>query len=240
MEKNNSSESVNPSEAPIQPIQHPINNQKGNFPIILGVLVLLLVIGGGAYYFGKMSNKPTETNELSVSNNGSNIQIKDQSPNPANEANNLKTYINSKRGYQFNYPEEYKLEEAEATKTTFEGAYLQKDTEFTVGGGLGGSNVLKKGVVISFTVFPNKDISDTALKSEYGSDIALKAVQIGGKEGTEIIFQPETYAGRKIFTKLDNAILELSSNSGFETNKQDQATYLSDFNKILSTFNFTN
>jgi hypothetical protein len=52
--ENNSNQLANPSVTPVQtPVpQHPIKNPRGNFPIILGVLVLLLVVGGGAYYLG--------------------------------------------------------------------------------------------------------------------------------------------------------------------------------------------
>lgn len=61
MDANDTNQSVNPSEAPVQAMQ-PINNQRGNFPIILGVLVLLLIVGGGAYYLGTPRNQSNSQN----------------------------------------------------------------------------------------------------------------------------------------------------------------------------------
>ena len=59
------------------PIEHPQNlptkvnilNQKGFFPIIIGVIILLLVVAVGAYYLGmqrKNSATTEQTNSLPI------------------------------------------------------------------------------------------------------------------------------------------------------------------------------
>lgn len=59
---NNPTQPVNPTQIPVQPQspqELPANNQKGFLPIILGVIVLLVIVAGGAYYLGTQQNKPT-------------------------------------------------------------------------------------------------------------------------------------------------------------------------------------
>lgn len=203
--------------------------QKGFSSIFLVIGLLIIALIGGAVYFGKVNLPKTQTP----------VNPEQQSTKSiTDETANWKKYTNNKRSYEFKYPDLYKLKETEASSATFESVYLEKDTEYTVGGGTGGSNVLKKGVIISFTVHPKKDLSESVLKSEYGTDITLKTISVDNKEGIEIIFQPERYSGRKIYIKHNNVVLEISSNSGFEITRSDQEMYLSDFNQILSTVKF--
>lgn len=65
---NNANQPVNPPTTPVQnPVpEHPVKNQRGNLPIILGVLVLLFVVGAGAYYLGMKQNKPLTSNITST------------------------------------------------------------------------------------------------------------------------------------------------------------------------------
>lgn len=55
--ESNASQPINNPETPAQSVTPPVNNQRSNFPIILGVLALLLVVGGGAYYLGTQNNR---------------------------------------------------------------------------------------------------------------------------------------------------------------------------------------
>lgn len=45
---------------------NPISSQRGNVPIILGMVLLLLIIGGAAYYLGTQRNKEIPLNQQSV------------------------------------------------------------------------------------------------------------------------------------------------------------------------------
>lgn len=61
---------VSPVETPNQIVQHPVNNQRGNSPIILGV-ILLLIVGSGAYFLGLnqnsfIHNAPEVAKEISL------------------------------------------------------------------------------------------------------------------------------------------------------------------------------
>lgn len=69
MEENNPNQPVNPPETPIQDqsVSSPVNNQRGFFPIILGVLVLLIVVGGGAYYLGTQNKTPEQLLPIKIS-----------------------------------------------------------------------------------------------------------------------------------------------------------------------------
>lgn len=67
MDANQSNQPVNYPEVPTQPIQHSVNNKKGNLPIIFGVIFLLLIVGGGAYYLGTQNSKTIPQNSQKIS-----------------------------------------------------------------------------------------------------------------------------------------------------------------------------
>ena len=59
METVNPNQSPDSSENPVQTrtVLNQANNQRGFFPIILGVLILLIVVGAGVYYLGIQNDK---------------------------------------------------------------------------------------------------------------------------------------------------------------------------------------
>ncbi|MDP3973913.1 MAG: hypothetical protein Q8P92_03710 [Candidatus Daviesbacteria bacterium] len=77
------------------PPVNPISNQKGNFLLIIGLVVLVLVVGAGGYFlYQKQVNKPVTTPQTS--------QV---TPSPIpDETANWKTYSNSSLGFSFSYP----------------------------------------------------------------------------------------------------------------------------------------
>lgn len=113
MEVAHTEQAINPSETSSQPIPNPVDNQKRPLAyFLLGVLVLLIVVGGGAYYLGKTSNKPTETNEHSstvnqqpLSTTSPNTQTMSKPIPSADETANWKTYSDNKYGFSFKYPQ---------------------------------------------------------------------------------------------------------------------------------------
>lgn len=92
METNAPIQPVNSPEIPVQPqpIQPPVNNQKGFFHIILGVIILL-AYGGGAYYLGTQQNKLT-TSKLVTYSNPPNTNILQTTPIPTTTSSTQKIY----------------------------------------------------------------------------------------------------------------------------------------------------
>jgi len=108
--KSNRNQPVNHVETPRQPAEHPIKNKRGNFPIIIGVLVLLLVILFSAYYTGALNTKSdviTQQNTASSTLRQINIEV---SPTPiltisTDIKSNWESYTGT--GYSFKYPSDW-------------------------------------------------------------------------------------------------------------------------------------
>lgn len=66
MEINKPNQPVNPPETPTQPVLNPVNNKKSFFPIILGVLLLFVLVGGGAYYLGKQNSRTNQASNINT------------------------------------------------------------------------------------------------------------------------------------------------------------------------------
>src|SRR3989338_2621572 len=106
MEANDNNQLTNPVETPVQPSQHSVNNQRGNFPIVLGVLVLLFVVGGGAYYLGIQRNnsQPSQVNNPSSTTNQTNeVSSRTTAPVTIDNVNEWKTYTDEKLKYRLQY-----------------------------------------------------------------------------------------------------------------------------------------
>jgi len=120
MENGSQNQSVNPAETPAQPAQHPINNQRGNFPILLGVIMFLVVIAGGVYYLGtqnKTSNTtptastPTESVSPSpVSNTGTGTKM-NKGTVTVDEASNEKIYTSSVVNFSIRVPKDWEIDD---------------------------------------------------------------------------------------------------------------------------------
>lgn len=103
--ENNTNQPVNPVETPPQPIQYSLNNQRGNLPIILGVLVLLVVVGSGVYYLGIQNSKSVQVTQQS---NPPPIITRNIQPTASlitvADATNWSKYKDEKLKYELQYP----------------------------------------------------------------------------------------------------------------------------------------
>ncbi len=83
------------------PIVNPISNQRGNFLLIIGVIVIILVIGVGAYYPGTRKSSSVVPSPNSVIN----FQTPQSSPasSPSEKTANWKTYTDAKYRLSFQY-----------------------------------------------------------------------------------------------------------------------------------------
>lgn len=117
MEKNTINQPTNPLKTPTQSVQQPTNNQRSRLPIVLAALVLLLVVGSGAYYVGTQYSRtgpqsqstntwPTTTSPNNTVTNPTHTTTQ----NPQNnETASWKTYSSSI--LSFKYPATLTLEE---------------------------------------------------------------------------------------------------------------------------------
>ena len=231
---------VNPSTSAPKIVSNPLRLSWRN--VILGLFIGTTLIGGGLvayYYFELKSVSSSPKNEQTLTG-----KPKETSPSatPAqpriitDEIDDWKTYTNSKRGYSFRYPESYRLKETQASTTTMEGICLVKDAEYAVGQGFMGSDVLVKGVEICFIIYPNgKDLSESVLKNELGTNIDFRTIKVDRKEGLEIILPDQI--DRIIYIKYNNIVLSINTDAQ-SSNPQENKGYLKDFSEILSTFKF--
>lgn len=94
--------------------KHPFNNQKGSFQIILGALVLLLVVGGGAYYLGtKNSNSQNQATNINTTPpiQPSSTQVYSEPNSTAiTTKNGVAQYQHPQSCYTLEYPASYKSE----------------------------------------------------------------------------------------------------------------------------------
>ena len=159
------------------------------------------------------------------------------SPTPTtniSDTSNWKTYTSSEQKFSFKYPESYTLV---SSKT--DGILLSKiENQIVKGGGFGGGDVLSKGSAISLQIWPSKDLTEASLQAEFGRDIVLRNTMLDGKNAIEIIF-PNNQPLRHVFIPYNGIVLDISINVGFETDQEIASKYLSEFDQILSTFQFT-
>lgn len=125
-------------------------NQKGFAPIliILGIVLLLGAVGG-AYYFGQSSVKPsTSVSQTPVSNSQTSISPTQSpakttiSPTPTSvptvvdETVSWKTYVNTKYGFSFKYPQGFETDTASGNPIDsgkiFRISFLSLDKEDTL------------------------------------------------------------------------------------------------------------
>lgn len=219
---------VQPAVGTIQPANNPIPEKpKKKFHIpkiaILGVfLLLLLILMEGGLYLAKKSENPSPT------------PITKPSPTP-DLVSALQTYTNTNREYSFSYPFDYVIKETKVGANTTENISLEKNVEQITGGGFGGGDTLGKGIIVSFTIWPKKDLSEATLRKEFGSNTQISQVTVGGKIITKITLEDSSV--RYFYSYLPE-VLEISSIIGSSSTEEEKINYLKDYEQILSTFQF--
>ena len=196
-----------------------MRNQKGYITLVLIFIVIVAAVLGYYLYSNMFSTSSSQTS------------LNPQTP--STETSNWKTYTKS-NNWEVKYPSSYILEETSKTPQTLEGIYLKKETEYVVGGGQGGSDVLSKGVIISFTIIPNKKISE--LTFGQGSNPDLREINVNQTIAKEIISNPKDEDSRYIYLQLSNDVLKINLGIGFDTNAENKIIYRKEFNGIIATF----
>lgn len=204
-----------------QPSYPPSSRSK--VPFIVGGVLILLLVAGGAYYLGMKNNgKPVQqTSELTS-------QVVSQPTQPTDETANWKTYTDAKNGFSFKYPNDWDT-------YPFSGIMIIAPQDVVASakklqGGVDGG----KWMVSDLQV---KQSSSTFTSDAYQSIVPSK-ITVGGKEGTLYTItvtkpSPLGEVGDKVLT------VEVSVNGKFIQYDLLDAKYQSVFNQILSTFQFT-
>lgn len=229
MEENNSNQSANLSESPAQtqPVSNPINNQKGFFPIILGVSILLIVVGGGAYYLGTQNSgkttQPQNSNAQSATNPTSSPVV--TQPSQVDKTSGWESYISVKHGYEIKYPN-FLVHEAE----TYQG----------IGGEVTTDSWLPQTKNYSISVYSYQEGVNTKLefiaKTEADESILVTGQQVRKLVGTGIISDKGTliHVG-PVKNKGVNYMFIFTSG-----NQKATVDDLTTFDQMLSTFKFIN
>ena len=113
METENTSQQTNQAQIipENQPSQNIINNQRGNAPIIIGVILLLFIVGGGAYFLGSQKDKSTQSiNQPVVIQPSPTTSTPSQTQTDNTIISSWKTHTNTEGKYIVQYPQDWVLE----------------------------------------------------------------------------------------------------------------------------------
>lgn len=219
--------------------------------IILGI-VLLLGIVGGAYYFGKLSIRPSAnpkacTEEAKICSNGSSVGR--TGPNcefsPCPTANldsvvaNWKVYTNTKYNFSFQYPPDYKINETNiSVNSKLESSAIilsVEPTNFT------GSYVTEDPGIYFIVTRVDKN---TIIRNRFDKSTGYEFIKVGSYEAAvKNILITSTYTGelpvgykaKQVYIKKDDLIYEIESG-----NIHDPDSIIKIFDQVISTFKFTN
>lgn len=269
MEENISNQPVNPTEIITQPTSNLINNQRGNILIILGVLFLLLIVGGGAYYLGTQRNKLSSQPNMQIENTSISTSaptitqptITNSTQTPT-ASTNWEAYTSQEFGYSISFPREF-----EATNNGKNSISLAKKSDepgrgplnfiylgvipkgFQSGGGdIYNFNTKEFNVLINMKVGEIKSLregfNDPGLEKAF-SYTRLPDTKLGGLTAKTYVntnpweFPRGTKEYRYYVDKGNNTYLV----GGYIEGKDfPQVYYISEnlFQQILQTFKFTN
>lgn len=199
--------------------------QKGFSSVIILIIILLSAGIVGAYYFGKLSNKSTQSPPSQT-----------QTPQPtlipqptstSDETTNWKTYTSNEYGYSFRYPNDWDAI-VKGTSLIIAPQSIIADIK-KIPGGFGGG----KGLVSALYV--NKERVPT--KSDEFQQVSSTQITIDGKNATlhVVTVTQESPLGKPG----DQVIqIEIPFDKGFIEYELVDTKYRSIYDQILSTFKF--
>lgn len=229
MEENTPNQPINSTKTTAQPTLNPINNQRGNLPIILGVIFLLLIVGGGAYYLGTQNSQTTSQNQnintqptanpQNIVASPTNTQVVGQTPSNA-AISNWKTYTNTKNNFSIKYPSSW-TEKGQVADNTL--VYLHADESF----GEGPEPIQYYVWIYSYNKLPSAKLT----KESIGTYTVYKTDELPSRSGALAAF----------ITKDEKTYIAISI-TPYDVKQPytSQNKYVNIFNQMLSTFQFTN
>ncbi len=111
MEIDNTDQLQTQPQIPTSQPEGNISNQRGNFPIIIGVILLLFIVGGGAYFLGSQKDKSTQSvNQPVVTQPSPTTSTPSQTQTDNTIISSWKTHTNTEGKYIVQYPQDWVLE----------------------------------------------------------------------------------------------------------------------------------
>jgi hypothetical protein len=246
-------------------VNSPISNQRGFVPVILGVVILLTVVAGGAYYLGTKSTRLSESQSTQITQNPTTAPVvnntNDSTPTMAptvNEFSNWKTYTNTAFKYTLKYPVDWQIGvKGNADPNTFPSPFFSSPCTYDRGDLCTQMNVqttdmdaLKKNDPDYYKTLQPFDPSFIInLTGQNPDKVANKtSLKVNGEDAVGFDYFQSNYGtgGRLLYVVVTNqkgikytiTYEESQKNKTFKTSAdwQDKAT----FNKILSSLTFTN
>lgn len=210
--------------------------QKGFAPILilLGIL-LVVVVAGGVFYFGRQTNPKPPQNQVIVSN--------PQVLLTTDKISNWKTYTNQKYGYEIKFPTNWFEGPGRGDQSSYQPSDFESQsfTPSTATGGCGGA---QSGVFVNVLDNPNHLSANDFLKNEitsgYGNLQQIKFVndRMGFEANLDVSiaegFPGAGSPGPTADINLGNKIVEISTEpipSGY-----DNTAFATSFSQIFSTF----
>lgn len=223
-----------------------VSNQKGFIPLMLGVLILLVIVAGGAYYLGTQKNKPAgsssvESNQSTTAPTGS-TQYNAPTTNPSSTSDTLtnwKLYTSIKANYSFKYPSEWPLVNV---PTSPQCTVCVEDIQFTpsYNPNSGDSTIA---VILVFKEENIKSLDDYVNIHVKGdqSKVDLKYTTVGGERAVSY----KLSGGIPPLPVIEYAVYKngfyyvIRIDDSPETNKNKERNVIL-FDEMLTTFSFTN
>lgn len=217
-------------------------NQRGFIPLILGVVIFLIVVAGGAYYFGRSQAPKSQIQNSEVPSQSPQSTTKFNSlvPTGVDETTNWKTYINDTYKYTLKIPSDWIIDSDNAKQNDNKLIFIYSG-DFKV---IGDTQVphLSKG-------------SQLEILSNFAADVTksyidfITFIKPDGKEypneGKEI-----TIDGERAMLWTSNNAFSIPEQKGYQASVlhhgEGYSMYMISalaqdtlFNRILSTFKFT-
>lgn len=252
MEINKTDQVQSPILNPLQANKNQISNQNGNILIVIGIIILFLIIAGGAYYFGKSKALKFESQNPTVSQTSSVAPISSSTPD---ETASWKTYTNTLNNFEINYPTEASLKEIQeppGTTSRIEISYVgpkqgKYDPNSTSVYGLKDAYFVKLWFLTNASVQPLYEATKAAY--DYGKPFCttettpvwspINSTSLAGKQAFSYkVTNCSRYDGMSYWVSNSKKIFTIQSS--YTGDPSDKLKYEQRTNAIIATFKFTN
>lgn len=111
-----------------------VSNQKGFMPLILGVVILLIIVAGGAYYLGSKNTNLTSKPQIQQPATSATTPTSNPITSTGDSTAGWKVYISTEGKYSIQYPQDWVVEvykEKYPYNTSYDKGYIVFQTRAT-------------------------------------------------------------------------------------------------------------